>query len=208
MLLSYNSDIFNILRLDIIILWGKMGIIRWSYCSTLSNSCIWNTKNKKKTTIKIRGSPVLRLVKKKIPPWLSSCAQVLSWPHFCDLNHVISVALDKSHERYFIPINNLKSCVAGVRAMSSVWFSGRSLPQISFLSWNSLSRVVEAGCIQLVWEKLMDDPATLGCWTSVKSVQAMLLRCLKLQSRADKPAGEHAYRRTLSQGARQTLIRG
>lgn len=81
-------------------------------------------------------------------------------------------------------------------------------PQISFLSWNSLSRVVEARCMQLVWEKLVDDPATLGCWTSVKSVQAMLLRCLKLQSRADKPAGEHPYRRTLSQGARQTLIRG
>lgn len=127
MLLSYNSDIFNILRLNIIILWGKMDIIRWLYCSTLSNSCILNTK-KKKTTMKIRGSPALRWVKKKIPPWLSSCAQVLSWPHFCDLNHVISVALDKSHEWYFIPINNLKSCVAGVRATSSVWFSGRSPP--------------------------------------------------------------------------------
>lgn len=80
---------------------------------------------------------------------------------------------------------------------------GPQSPQISFLSWNSLSRVVEARCMQLVWEKLVDDPATLGCWTSVKSVQAMLLRCLKLQSRADKPAGEeHPYRRTLSQGSK------
>lgn len=122
MLLSYDSDIFSILRLDIIILRGKMDIIRWLYCSTLSNSCILNTKKKKKTTMKIRGSPAFCWVKKKtIPPWLSSCAQVLSWPHFCDLNHVISMALDKSHERYFIPINNLKSCVAGVTAVSSVW---------------------------------------------------------------------------------------
>lgn len=38
-------------------------------------------------------------------------------------------------------------------------------------------------------------------------VHAMLLRCLKLQSRADKPAGEHPYRRTLSR-IRQTLDPG
>ena len=113
------------------------------------------------------------------------------------------MALDKSHEKYFIPINNLKSCVAGVMAVCSVGFSGSSHPQTSFLSWNSLSRVVEAGGIWPVWEKLINDPADSGMLKFCKSVQAMLLRRLKLQSRADQTAGEHPYRQKLSQGARQ-----
>lgn len=46
MFLSSNSDIFNIFRLHIIILWGEMGIMRWLYCSALSGSCLLNTKKK------------------------------------------------------------------------------------------------------------------------------------------------------------------
>ena len=49
----------------------------------------------------------------------------------------------------------------------------------------------------------MDDPADSGMLNFCKSIQAMLLRRLKLQSRADQPAGEHPYRWTPSQGARQ-----
>lgn len=98
---------------------------------------------------------------------MSSCAQVLSWPHSCDLNHVISVALDKSHKRYFIPINNLKSCVAGVTAVSSVWFSAAVSPKshscLGIHSQESWRQGVYGYCEKSWWMTLQ----TLGCWTSV-----------------------------------------
>lgn len=53
----------------------------------------------------------------------------------------------------------------------------------------------------------MDDPADSGRLNFCKSIQAMLLRRLKLQSRADQPAEEHPYRWTLAQGARQACGR-
>lgn len=72
MFLSSNSDIFNIFRLHIIILWGEMGIMRWLYCSALSSSCLLNTK---KTTVKIRGSSTSSRGKRIILSWSALCAQ-------------------------------------------------------------------------------------------------------------------------------------
>lgn len=85
MLLSSNSDIFNILRLDIIILWDKMVIIRWLYCSTLSNSCILNTKNE-------RGSSLFRT-----SVWALGRNDSQKQTHFCDAaaSRTILLATDR-----------------------------------------------------------------------------------------------------------------
>lgn len=53
MILYPNSDIFNILRLDIIILWDKMGSLRRLYSSTLSNPCILIPKHYDKIIVRV-----------------------------------------------------------------------------------------------------------------------------------------------------------
>lgn len=103
------------------------------YTVVLCQIFVLNTKKKNYNENKRKSW--LELSEKKIPPWLSSCAQVLSWPHFCDLNHVISVALIKATNGIFIPINTFKvMCCWCQGYMALVWILA-SPPQISFLFW-------------------------------------------------------------------------